>query len=88
MKQNIVVFIVAGFALTACFARSHPPGNGESPNDKLAEIQARGTLIVATGFIQQIHRTGLLKKLSIRYQGLDLTQEAAEFDISSLEQIP
>lgn len=41
-----------------------------------------------TATIQQMHRTGLLKKLSIQYQGLDFTQEAAEFDLTSLEQIP
>jgi hypothetical protein len=40
-----------------------------------------------TTAIQQMHRTGLLKKLSIQHQGLDLTQEAAEFDMTSLEQI-
>jgi polar amino acid transport system substrate-binding protein len=46
VKQNIILFIVAGFALTACFA----PGQAteEAPDDKLAEIQARGTLVIAT----------------------------------------
>jgi len=41
-----------------------------------------------TDFIQQMHRTGLLKDLSIQYQGLDLTREAAQFDINSLEPKP
>jgi ABC-type amino acid transport substrate-binding protein len=41
-----------------------------------------------TTAIQEMHHTGLLKKLSIQYQGLDLTQEAARFDITSLEQTP
>jgi len=49
------------------------------PTRLLAEI---------TYFIQQMHRTGLLKKLSIQYQGLDLTQEASQFDIASLNQTP
>lgn len=46
MKQSIVLFIVAGFALTACFSSKNP--SEEAPADKLAEIQARGTLIIAT----------------------------------------
>jgi polar amino acid transport system substrate-binding protein len=49
------------------------------PTRLLAEI---------TTSIQQMHRAGLLKKLSIQYQGLDLTQQAARFDITSLAQTP
>jgi ABC-type amino acid transport substrate-binding protein len=163
VKQNIVLFIIAGFACAACLAPSQATEN--VPDDKLAEIRARGTLFIATDAdympqskfftsklpdpdangiqlaavitilpnalaaiqagrpaklmdkpvafeyirvtldrssrrdptrlleeittaIQQMHRTRLLKKLSIQYQGLDLTQEAAEFDMTSLEQIP
>lgn len=41
-----------------------------------------------TVFIQEMHRTGLLKELSLQYQGVDLTQEAAGFDLASLEQVP
>jgi hypothetical protein len=41
-----------------------------------------------TKFIQDMHRTGRLKKLSIQYMGVDLTQEAAQFDIASLHQTP
>jgi polar amino acid transport system substrate-binding protein len=41
-----------------------------------------------TATIQQMHRASLLKKLSIQYQGLDFTQEAAEFDLTTVEQIP
>lgn len=48
MKQNIVLFIVAGFALTACSVPEHSPKDVAAPEDKLAEIQARGTLIIAT----------------------------------------
>lgn len=49
------------------------------PTRLLAEVSAS---------IQEMHRTELLKKLSVQYQGLDLTQEAARFDIASLEQMP
>jgi len=47
VKQNIVLFIVTGFALTACFSSTNNP-TVTVPDDKLAEIQARGTLIIAT----------------------------------------
>jgi polar amino acid transport system substrate-binding protein len=46
VKHSIVPFIVAGFALTACTALNRPSGN--VPDDKLAEIQVRGTLVIAT----------------------------------------
>lgn len=38
--------------------------------------------------ISDIHSNGRLKDLSLQYQGVDLTREAAEFDISSIDQIP
>lgn len=41
-----------------------------------------------TRLIQEMHRAGTLKKLSLQYQGVDLTQEAARFDLASLEQMP
>lgn len=41
-----------------------------------------------TEAIQEMHRTGRLKELSIQYYGLDLTQEAAQFDIALLDQKP
>ena len=46
MKLNIALFIVATFVLTACSASTNP--SVTVPDDKLAEIQARGTLIIAT----------------------------------------
>jgi len=49
------------------------------PTRLLAEI---------TKLIQEMHRTGILKKLSIQYQGSDFTQKAAGFDIASLNQTP
>lgn len=38
--------------------------------------------------IRELHSDGTLKKWSIEYQGIDLTQEAAQFDINSLQQSP
>lgn len=38
--------------------------------------------------IDDMHSSGRLKELSLQYQGIDLTQEAAQFDISSIDQIP
>src|SRR6266542_5750601 len=46
VKLNIALFIVAGFVLIACFSSTNP--SITAPNDKLAEIQARGTLVIAT----------------------------------------
>jgi polar amino acid transport system substrate-binding protein len=56
--------------------------------DRSSQRDPTRLLAEITKFIQQMHRTGLLKNLSIQYQGLDLTQEAAEFDMASLNQIP
>jgi polar amino acid transport system substrate-binding protein len=41
-----------------------------------------------TGIIQEMHRDGTLKKMSIEYQGQDLTQEASQFDLTSIKQAP
>jgi polar amino acid transport system substrate-binding protein len=41
-----------------------------------------------TKIIQEMHRDGTLKKISIEYQGLDLTQEASQFDLTSINQAP
>ncbi len=38
--------------------------------------------------ITDLHKTGRLKELSLYYQGLDLTQEAASYPISILNQFP
>jgi len=37
--------------------------------------------------IRELHANATLKKLSVKYQGLDLTQEAARYDIAALDQI-
>jgi polar amino acid transport system substrate-binding protein len=41
-----------------------------------------------TKIIQNMHRDGVLKKISIEYQGLDLTHEASQFDLTSIRQAP
>jgi polar amino acid transport system substrate-binding protein len=41
-----------------------------------------------TRIIQEMHRDGTLKKTSVEYQGLDLTQEASQFDLTSIKQAP
>jgi len=41
-----------------------------------------------TRIIQEMHHDGTLKKISIEYQGLDLTQEASQFDLTSIKQAP
>lgn len=38
--------------------------------------------------ITDLHKTGRLKELSLSYHGLDLTQEAASYPISTLNQFP
>lgn len=38
--------------------------------------------------IVDLHANGRLKELSLQFQGIDLTQEAAAFDVSSLHQSP
>jgi polar amino acid transport system substrate-binding protein len=38
--------------------------------------------------IRDLHVSGALKEWSLEYQGIDLTQEAAQFDITSLQQMP
>ncbi len=49
------------------------------PSSFLAEI---------TRIIQSMHADGMLKKLSMQHLGIDLTQEAAAFDISKIDQTP
>lgn len=38
--------------------------------------------------IDDLHHAGTLQEMSLRYQGLDLTQPAAHFDLSALHQLP
>jgi len=41
-----------------------------------------------TELIRTMHGDGTLKQLSVQYQGLDLTQEAAQYDLAVLDQSP
>lgn len=41
-----------------------------------------------TALIREMHWTGMLKNLSLKYHGIDLTQEAAQFDLLSLDELP
>ena len=41
-----------------------------------------------TDFIRELHANSTLKQLSIKYQGIDLTQESAHYDLSALKQSP
>jgi polar amino acid transport system substrate-binding protein len=41
-----------------------------------------------SNIIRELHADGTLKKWSMEYQGIDLTREAAQFDITSLQQSP
>jgi hypothetical protein len=56
--------------------------------DRFARRDPSRLLAEVTASIQEMHRTQFLRELSVRYQGLDLTQEAGRFDITSLEQAP
>ena len=38
--------------------------------------------------IRELHENGLLKQLSEKYQGQDLTQEAAKYNLAALNQLP
>ena len=53
--------------------------------DRSSRRDPQRLLAEITTLIQEMHRSNLLRNLSIQYQGIDLTQEAAEFDITSLE---
>jgi polar amino acid transport system substrate-binding protein len=53
--------------------------SGRDPTRLLNEI---------TKIIQEMHRDGTLKNMSIKYQGRDLTQEASQFDLASIKQAP
>lgn len=45
-------------------------------------------LIEISNIIHELHADGTLRQWSKEYQGTDLTQEAAKFDLDSLQQLP
>ena len=56
--------------------------------DRASRRDVSSLLESITDIIQEMHSNGTLKHLSVKYQGQDLTQEAARFDLSSLDQSP
>lgn len=56
--------------------------------DRASERDQQRLLTEINRILDDMHATGKLKELSLYYQGVDLTQEAALYDISSLDQFP
>jgi polar amino acid transport system substrate-binding protein len=56
--------------------------------DRSSDRDPQRLLNDITEIIQEMHRDGTLKKMSIEYQGQDLTQEASHFDLTSIKQAP
>ncbi|MEO8354819.1 MAG: transporter substrate-binding domain-containing protein [Chloroflexota bacterium] len=56
--------------------------------DRASERDQQRLLTEINRILDDMHATGKLKELSLYYQGVDLTHEAALYDISSLEQFP
>lgn len=56
--------------------------------DRLSNRDSARLLDQISSLIQEMHRTGKLQDLSFYYEGLDLTQEAARFDLASLDPVP
>jgi polar amino acid transport system substrate-binding protein len=73
------VRMLAGPLLFAYAAVTLDRSSGRNPLRLLNEI---------TKIIQEMHHDGTLKKMSIEYQGLDLTQEASQFNLISIKQAP
>ena len=56
--------------------------------DRSSDRDPQRLLNDITEIVQEMHRDGTLKKMSIEYQGQDLTQEASQFDLTSIKQAP
>jgi polar amino acid transport system substrate-binding protein len=56
--------------------------------DRAANRDARRLFAEINKAIDDLHQSGKLKELSLYYQGLDLTQEAALYNITTLNQFP
>jgi polar amino acid transport system substrate-binding protein len=56
--------------------------------DRINTRDPERLLMEITRIIQEMHSEGRLKDMSMKYIGIDLTQEAAAFDLSKIEQIP
>jgi len=56
--------------------------------DRSSKRDIEGLLNEINAIIRELHETGLLKQLSEKYQGQDLTQEAAKYNLAALNQLP
>ncbi len=56
--------------------------------DRAGDRDARRLFAEINKVIDDLHKSGKLKELSLHYQGLDLTQEAALYNITTLNQFP
>ncbi len=56
--------------------------------DRSSRRDAQRLLQTINTIIKDLHHAGTLRKLSLQYQGLDLTEEAAHFDLAALHQLP
>ena len=56
--------------------------------DRSSERNVASLLNDVNIVINGLHASGALKRMSEKYQGQDLTQEAARFDLSSINQLP
>jgi len=56
--------------------------------DRSSKRSQTRLLDAVSKIVRELHSDGFLKKWSIEYQGIDLTQEAAQFDINALQQSP
>lgn len=56
--------------------------------DRSSKRDVESLLNEINAIIRELHETGLLKQLSEKYQGQDLTQEAAKYNLAALNQLP
>ena len=56
--------------------------------DRSGKRDVASLLTKINGIIKELHNTGSLRQLSEKYQGHDLTRQAAIFDLSILNQLP
>lgn len=56
--------------------------------DRASKREVAGLWNEINRIVEEMHNDGTLGRLSVKYQGQDLTQEAARFDISALGQNP
>lgn len=77
MKSAIFLFLGIFIFLLAC-TFTETTSIMRVPTRLLSEISK---------FIADLHSNGTLKQLSLRYEGKNLTQEAAWYDVSALNQL-